>query len=375
MSYSDINSGNATRLLNLAKNLSKEFKVDIFFDGNKNNHIPHQFKNLKINFTPYLKNLWITLSCGVFHKMIKGLKNYDIIHCFKPLPSSFFPSLFISKVKGIKLIVDWDDWEGKRGFAEFDPFFLRDFLDWFQIFSIKNAYAITTPSTFLQKTAEKFNRKVYLIPNGVDIDLFNPNIKKLKIRNKFNCPLIVFVGLLNKACDIDVVIRAMTYVTKKIDAKLLIVGGGPRKKEFMRLVKECKMEKNIIFEDYKPREFIPEFIKIADVAVLPMKDNLANRSRSPVKLGEYLACGKAVVASNVGIAKKIIKNYYNGILTSNEPENFGKSIIKLLENNNLRKKLEKNARKTAERKLDWKKIAKKLEEIYLKIGAEKNLNF
>ncbi|MDI6825974.1 MAG: hypothetical protein QMD36_02125 [Candidatus Aenigmarchaeota archaeon] len=79
------------------------------------------------------------------------MKDYDIVHCFKPLLSSFIPSYVISKLKGAKLILDWDDWEGEGGFAEFDPFFLRDFLDSFQISCVRKADAIVTVTTFLKK--------------------------------------------------------------------------------------------------------------------------------------------------------------------------------------------------------------------------------
>jgi glycosyltransferase involved in cell wall biosynthesis len=272
--------------------------------------------------------------------------------------------LIVSRIKKARIIVDWDDWEGKGGFAEFDPFFLRDFLDWFQILSVKNASAVTVVTPFLKRIAKKFNQKVYLIPNGVDMASFLPTSQKSEIKKKFNCFLIVYIGLLYKACDVDIVIKAMKHVIQKVDAKLIIVGDGPRKKEFVELTKKYKLEKNVIFVGYKPRELIPEFINAADVVVLPMKDNLANRARSPVKLGEYLACGKPVVASNVGIVKEIIKNYYNGILTSNQPEKFGEDIVRLLQDENLRKRIGKNARKTAEEKLDWKIIAKKLENVY-----------
>ncbi|MDI6825973.1 MAG: glycosyltransferase [Candidatus Aenigmarchaeota archaeon] len=205
---------------------------------------------------------------------------------------------------------------------------------------------------------------MYLIPNGVDVDFFKPKYKGSKIRDKFSCPLIVFVGVLYKSCDLDIVIDAMKYVVNDLPAKLIIVGDGPRKIEFFERVKKLKLERNVIFVGHKRRELVPEFIGAADVVVLPMKDNLANHSRSPVKLGEYLASGKAVVASNVGVAKEIIENYHNGILTSNNPKKFGEATVELLYNEMLRKKIERNARKTAEEKLDWKIIAKKLRNIY-----------
>jgi len=267
-------------------------------------------------------------------------------------------------MKNAKLIVDWDDWEGRGGFAEFDPFFLRDFLDSFQTFSLKKADLVTAASTSLKEKAKEFGKKVYLVPNGADVQMFKPNSKGKKVKDVYGHPLIVFIGILYKSCDLDIVIRAVKHVRKNISAKLIVVGDGPRKNEFIKLVRKFGLKNDVVFVGHKRRELIPEFIGAADVVVLPMKNNLINKYRSPVKLGEYLASGKAVVASNVGIAKEVIKNYHNGILTSNEPENFGRAIVSALENEKLKRKMEKNARKTAEEVLDWKKIAANLEEIY-----------
>jgi glycosyltransferase involved in cell wall biosynthesis len=363
ISFSDINSGNATRILNLAKRLSDEIEVEIIFDGSRNSYIPKDFSNLKILFTPYLKNLYLTLSNGIFYKLFKFMKKYDVVHCFKPLPTSFIPSYMISKFKNSKLIVDFDDLESKNGFAKFDPFFLRDILHVFQFIFIKNADFITVATPYLGNIAKIFNENIYLIPNGADVETFRPN-RNDELRDIYGTPLIVYVGHLFKSCDLDIVIQAMPHVIDQISVKLLVVGDGLRKSEYLSLAKKLKVKKNVIFVGYKPRELIPKFISAADITVLPMRDNLINQMRSPIKLGEYLASGKAVIVSNVGIAKRIIKNNFNGVLTLNRPHNFANSIIKLLKNKKLRKKIEKNARKTAEEKLDWKIMAKKLENIY-----------
>jgi hypothetical protein len=77
MSFSNIHGGNATRILNLAKNLSDKFNVEIVFDGDRYNYIPEQFKTLNITFTPYLHNLYLTLSHGIIYKVAKCMKKYD----------------------------------------------------------------------------------------------------------------------------------------------------------------------------------------------------------------------------------------------------------------------------------------------------------
>jgi glycosyltransferase involved in cell wall biosynthesis len=365
VSYSDVNSGNATRILNLAKNLPSNVDVDIVFDGGENNRVPRRFEGLSIGFTPYLRVFYPTLLFGSFSKFIRGVgKGYDIVHCFKPLPNSFIPALLVSKVNKSKLILDWDDWEGRGGFAEFEPRLMRGFMDHFQRWSIKRADAVVVVSRFLEGMAKRVDKRAFLVPNGADVESFRPDVRGKRIRESFGSPLIVFVGLLYKSCDLDIVLRAMVHVVDKVNAKLLVVGDGPRKGEFMRLAEKVGVINHVFFVGQRSRETIPEFVGAADVVVLPMKKNLANHSRSPVKLGEYMAAGKALVASNVGVAREVIRNRYNGILTSNDPREFGEALIELIENHKLRRRLGREARKTAEMMLDWRVVARKLSDVY-----------
>lgn len=132
------------------------------------------------------------------------------------------------------------------------------------------------------------------------------------------------------------------------------------------MAKKLNIEEKVKFLGMKKREEVPHYISLADVVTLPMTDNLVNRSRSPVKLGEYMASGKAIIANNIGVIKSVVKTNYNGIVVDNEKE-FGEAIDRLARDHKLRRKIEKNARNTAEDKLDWKKIAKDLERVYLNL--------
>jgi glycosyltransferase involved in cell wall biosynthesis len=289
------------------------------------------------------------LAFGIIYKILYGLfKNYEVVHAFKPLPTSFIPAYIISKIHRSKLFLDFDDWE-KEGGLGFRMPFLSEFID----ISIKKSDRVTVVTNFLNNETLKLNKKVVFIPNGANVDFFKPS----KSKNK---NIVIFVGILFKTCDVDMVIRAMKYVK---NGKLIVVGDGPRRKEFEDLAQNIGVSDKVEFVGWIDRGKIPEYINSADIAVMPMKVNLINKSRSPVKFGEYMASGKAIVASNVGIANDLIVNKENGLLVS-DTKQFGNAINLLLKDKNLRHKLEKNARKTAEKALDWKIIAGNLINAY-----------
>lgn len=340
VSSSNAFSGNAVRVINLSRHIRGS---RIIFSPPK-----RDIKNASFVFSS-------NRCLSIIGKSLKmATDKSKITHCFKSLPTSGMPSL-VGKMRRKSLIVDWDDFEGFGGFADHDRFPYNHIADKFERWMVKRADALTVVSPFLEKKARElgFEKPIYFIPNGADTG---------SIRYSFpdsSGPLnILFVGILHKSSDLDFALRSMVYVD---DAKLTVVGYGPRKGEFEDLAKKLSL-KNVEFVGKKNSDEVREYLYGSDVALLPFVDNISNRSRSPVKLGEYLAAGKPVVTNNVGIMRKVMENGRNGIITRDTPEDFATGIRRL-GSTKLRKKISLEARKTAE-KLSWKNIAKDLENVY-----------
>jgi glycosyltransferase involved in cell wall biosynthesis len=91
----------------------------------------------------------------------------------------------------------------------------------------------------------------------------------------------------------------------------------------------------------------------ADVCVACFEDNGITRCKSPLKIAEYLASGKAIVASNVGEVEHMLGEA--GILVeAGRPEPLAEKIVYLLSRDNLRRELGIKARQQAERVYNWK---------------------
>lgn len=341
ISSSNIFSGNATRILNLMRYIPD---ADIIFSG------PHVKIERNVKFTRHGNRI-----LSILEKTSEVIKSdFDLIHCFKTLPTSGVPSVF-GKIKA-PLIIDWDDFEGFGGFADQDRFPINYIAHYFEKWVVRRADALTVVSSFLENKAREYGFKgpIYFIPNGADVENIKYNFHRQGAKI-----IVLFVGLLHKSSDLDLALHAFKYLNKKF--QLNIVGDGPRRTEFEELTRRLKL-KNVRFLGMKNRVDIKKYLYNADIALMPYKDNISNRSRSPVKLGEYLAAGKPVVTNPVGVMKLVIKNGFNGILTEDNPKDFANGIRKL-EDPMLRKKISVQARKTAE-KFSWEKIARKLKKIY-----------
>jgi glycosyltransferase involved in cell wall biosynthesis len=107
-------------------------------------------------------------------------------------------------------------------------------------------------------------------------------------------------------------------------------------------------------------------INAADIAVAPYLENpQLGLWGSPMKLFEYMACGAAVVASNLGQITEVIQDGYNGLLTpASDVPALASAILRLIEKPELRTRLGQQARRDAEQKYSWEHYISRLENVY-----------
>jgi glycosyltransferase involved in cell wall biosynthesis len=182
-------------------------------------------------------------------------------------------------------------------------------------------------SLILQR--EKVNpNKIYIIPNAVNIKRFYPRDKtecrqKLKLSEDYF--YFCFVGNLAKWQGLDYAITALAQLLKEDRnqrIKLIIVGDGPEKEKLIKLANKLQVNYNIIFLGSVNYKEIPYIINACDVCIAPFT-SWRNKELgiSPLKLYEYLACGKPVITSKLP-GTEIVSELDAGILV--EAENIEK---------------------------------------------------
>lgn len=197
--------------------------------------------------------------------------------------------------------------------------------------------------------------KITVIPNGVDTKTFNPDVKGKDIRERLNIaenPLVIYVGKVEEYYNLDILVRAASFVIKcEPSTKFLLVGPGRSLTHLKTLAKKLGVSDSIILTGFQPYERIPHFIGAADVAVFPHSEGLA--------VFEYMACGKPIVKPK-GEAGDILEHLENSFLIEDRtPRSFAEGIIKILRNKRLAAKLGNNARTLAVEKYDWEFLADK----------------
>jgi len=210
------------------------------------------------------------------------------------------------------------------------------------------------------------DKKIVVIPNGANLEKFKPmdkNTAREKLKLETEKKIILFIGYLRFRKGVNYLIDAIPIIIKEHDAQFLIIGEGDMKKKLIQQAIDLKVDKNIKFIEPRPHDEIPLWINASDFLVLP---TLAE-GRPNVVL-ESMACEKTIIASNVDGVPELVNDGDTGFLIPSRDVNaISENIIKLLDDENLVKKMGQNARKRLlEMDLTWENYSKKVKSLYEK---------
>jgi glycosyltransferase involved in cell wall biosynthesis len=205
------------------------------------------------------------------------------------------------------------------------------------------------------------SNKLYIIPNGYDEGLFKP-ISRSKAREKLGLPLnkkiLLSIGNLVDAKGHTYLISAMSLVLRKRkDVLLIIVGSGSLKELLQSMAKKYGLGDYVMFAGGKKHEEIPIWMNASDIFILP-----SLQEGFPTVVPEAMACGKPIVATNVGGVPEAITHNDLGILVNpGDSEGLASAMLEALE----RKWNPEIILKHAE-KYSWRNLAEQIVSIYQK---------
>lgn len=281
----------------------------------------------------------------LFWKLLRD--DADVFLIVKASPYTGFPVILAGILKRKKRVVLLDDYE-KAITTERHGKFYGSIMGLIENLVISLSSGVISTSEFMYNKVKKKRKK--LVPFGIPADRFK---SAKEMRNKLSLKksdkVLIYVGSLTKNADLDIAIKALPYVLKKNkDTKLLVVGDGENKDNFKKLTLHRGVSDNVIFTGFIEFSRVPDYIKSADINLIPMKDLDIDRGRCPMKLMEAIASEKPIVGGNVGMVKYFLNKEF--LSKPGDEEDLARVVNKVLNSKKLRE--------------DWKKQAKKLKEEY-----------
>ncbi len=234
-------------------------------------------------------------------------------------------------------------------------------------YSIMLAYKIIVLSEWSKRRLNKFGRipnsKIMVLPSGTDTKLFQPLEKKECCDKLHFDPSFYYVGFVGSFFlhqGIDTLINAAPIILSEIEnTRFLLVGDGPMMDIWKNKVKKKGLQDAFIFTGQVPYKKVPEYIGVMDICVAPHQKD--SNQASPVKIFDYMACGRPIVASDIEVAREIIGESECALLVSPEQvDDLAKGIISLIKDGERRKEMSIRGREYAVYNFDRKKLAEDL---------------
>lgn len=276
-----------------------------------------------------------------FLNVRKYLKHNTINTFLVHKPFDFFVCYFIKKWhKNAKTIFI----SGGEDFYFFDTFFIK-YIDY--VFAVSNNNA-----SILSK---RYNKKIEVIHNGVDINefIFNQDARK-ELREKYNIvnkKVLISAGRIVGWKGLKLIIKSLTFLD---DFYYIVIGDGDDLHNLQKLSKELHVEDRVLFLGAINNKKLPHYLSMGDVFVQPSIGHEA----FGITLVEAMSCSLPVVASYNGGMVDIVQEGKNGYLFENKNMQQMQEKIILAYNN--KEQIRQKSREMAVKEFSWKHSVNKL---------------
>jgi glycosyltransferase involved in cell wall biosynthesis len=211
------------------------------------------------------------------------------------------------------------------------------------------------------------DEKIAVIQNGVEQDFLEP-ADPGRIRDRYGLQgklVLGFSGFVREWHGVD---RAVRYLARanRNDLHLLIVGDGPARGGLEALANELGVAQQVTVTGVVQRDVMPQYVAAFDIALQPAVTAYA----SPLKLFEYMALGKPVLAPDAANIMEVLHDGENGLMFRGE--GFDVALDALVADEALRQRLGAAARETIERDdYTWAANARRVEEVMERLKVER----
>jgi PEP-CTERM/exosortase A-associated glycosyltransferase len=189
--------------------------------------------------------------------------------------------------------------------------------------------------------------KIAIVGNGVNVEDFQQQVVDEALRRTWGLEgkkIIGFIGSFYHYEGLDLLLEAFSCLSKaRPDVALLLVGEGNEEPKLRRQVEHLGLGEKVVMPGRVPHDRIPGIYSMIDILAYPRYRMRLTELVTPLKPLEAMAMGKALVASDVGGHRELIRHGHTGILfTPGDAPSLARALESLLGDEEKRKELESN---------------------------------
>lgn len=297
---------------------------------------------------------------------------YKVVHVHNP-PDTLFIIGLLCRCLSVKFVFDHHDLMPELYLTKFPN--KKNILYWMLLFSEKLScrlanVIISTNQSYKDLEISRHNikrDKIFIVRNDPIIDECTNYGRNDAFHSNSDKKALLFLGGINMQDGVDFLLYAISYLVYTLNRKDVIcniVGSG----DYLETVKVIAAELNLNdYVDFKgqvfDREKIKKYLDKSDIGIEPAPDNELNRHCTFIKVMEYMAAAKPIVAFDL----KETRYSANGsaiLIPSGDVKRFAEAIVKLLDDAELRQKLGTAGFARVSSQLTWEKAAANLQCAY-----------
>jgi glycosyltransferase involved in cell wall biosynthesis len=226
--------------------------------------------------------------------------------------------------------------------------------------SADRALPVTNVLAGFLRNAGVAEERITVMQNGVGKEFLSDAAQGVAIRQRFgldDAVVLGFTGFVREWHGLERVIELIADSDPRLKLHFLIVGDGPAIPELQRLAASRGLDRRVIFAGLVPRRDIVAYVAAFDVALQPQVVSYA----SPLKLFEYMALGRAIVAPSTPNICEVLSDRDAMLFDPADPTAFRRAVEQLCQDAGLRARLGKAAREAIDRQgLTWATNARRI---------------
>ena len=211
--------------------------------------------------------------------------------------------------------------------------------------------------------------KIRVIPNGTNTDCFYPmdrNACREHLGIDHKTKLVGFVGTFVPHQGLKHLIESSSFIIEKSPSvTFLLVGDGPVREDIMNMTQAMGVAEHFLFPGALPQEDTVFYINAMDVCVAPFTRRRNQRmGLSPLKIYDYMACGKPVVASDIkGVGDLLQENDVGIAVTPEDPLSLAKAVLLALNDQELATRCRQKSPGIIKNNFTWQITAEKVAQV------------